>query len=54
MKKIQKYDVKVIASGGVASISDLQQLKNANLYGVIVGKALYENKFTLKEANELC
>lgn len=54
MEKIQKYNVKVIASGGVASISDLQKLKNANLRGVIVGKALYENKFTLKEANELC
>ena len=43
----------VIASGGVGSLDDiekLRQLKLPNLEGVIVGKALYEKKFTLKEA----
>lgn len=43
----------VIASGGVSSLADLQLLKNSAKYGVsgaITGKALYENRFTVKEA----
>jgi len=49
-------DIPVIASGGVGSISDLLSLikfENAGLFGVIVGKALYENKFTINEANNV-
>lgn len=43
----------LIASGGIGSLQDLQALRMAeipNLYGVIVGTALYEKKFTLSEA----
>ena len=40
----------VIASGGVSSAEDLIALKNAGLYGAILGKALYEEKITLKNA----
>ena len=40
----------VIASGGVASLEDIKSVKNAGLAGVIVGKALYENNFSLSEA----
>jgi phosphoribosylformimino-5-aminoimidazole carboxamide ribotide isomerase len=43
----------VIASGGVSNLEDiraLRALKLKNLEGVIVGKALYEKKFTLREA----
>ena len=39
----------LIASGGVSSIKDLEALANANTYGVIIGKAIYENAFSLKE-----
>ena len=49
-------DIPVIASGGIGSISDLLSLikfENFGLYGVIVGKALYENKFTINEANKV-
>ncbi len=49
-------DIPVIASGGVGSISDLLSLvkfENSGLSGVIVGKALYENKFTIYEANNV-
>ena len=49
-------DIPVIASGGVGSISDLLSLtkfETSGLYGVIVGKALYENKFTINEANNI-
>jgi phosphoribosylformimino-5-aminoimidazole carboxamide ribotide isomerase len=47
----QKY---VIASGGVSSLEDLIALKAKGIQGAIIGKALYENRFTLKEALELC
>lgn len=39
----------LIASGGVSSIKDLERLDGQNTYGVIIGKAIYENKFSLKE-----
>ncbi|MBM7652079.1 1-(5-phosphoribosyl)-5-[(5-phosphoribosylamino)methylideneamino]imidazole-4-carboxamide isomerase [Neobacillus cucumis] len=42
----------VIASGGVSSLADLQAIANKGINGAIVGKALYENRFTLKEALE--
>jgi phosphoribosylformimino-5-aminoimidazole carboxamide ribotide isomerase len=48
--------LKVTASGGVSSLEDLIQLKNASGSGidsVIVGKALYERRFTLGEALSL-
>ncbi|MEH7547237.1 MULTISPECIES: 1-(5-phosphoribosyl)-5-[(5-phosphoribosylamino)methylideneamino]imidazole-4-carboxamide isomerase [Bacillaceae] len=40
----------VIASGGVSSLADLQAIAKKGICGAIVGKALYENRFTLKEA----
>lgn len=43
-------NVEVIASGGVAQLDDLKQLANSQVSGVIVGKAIYENRFSLKEA----
>jgi phosphoribosylformimino-5-aminoimidazole carboxamide ribotide isomerase len=42
----------VIASGGVSSLADLQAVNSAAVEGAIVGKALYENRFTLKQAME--
>lgn len=41
--------VKLIASGGISSLKDLEQLKETNLYGAIIGKAIYEGKISLKE-----
>jgi phosphoribosylformimino-5-aminoimidazole carboxamide ribotide isomerase len=46
-------DAEVIYSGGVGSIDDLRALSELgleNLEGVIVGKALYEGRFTIAEA----
>jgi len=43
----------VIASGGIGSLLDIYKLKllaKQGLKGIIVGKALYEGRFTLKEA----
>ena len=45
---------KVIASGGVSCIKDVYRLKDLGCSGVIIGKALYEGKITLKELRELC
>ncbi len=42
--------LEVIASGGVGSLEDIRLVKAAGLPGVVVGKALYENKFSLSEA----
>lgn len=42
----------VIASGGVASLEDLRAVWEANLAGVIVGRALYDGRFTLTQALE--
>jgi phosphoribosylformimino-5-aminoimidazole carboxamide ribotide isomerase len=44
--------VKVIAAGGIGSLGDLVALKQVGVEGVVVGKALYEGRFTLKEAIE--
>jgi phosphoribosylformimino-5-aminoimidazole carboxamide ribotide isomerase len=40
----------VIASGGVASLQDVQQAYDAGLSGIIIGRALYEGKVDLREA----
>ncbi len=45
-----------IYSGGIASLDDLQALKElrlVNLAGIISGKALYEGRFTIAEAQEI-
>ncbi len=49
--------IDVIASGGVGTLKDLSELmalKQKNIVGVIIGKALYEEKFTLKDAIRVC
>ncbi|MGV3589216.1 MAG: 1-(5-phosphoribosyl)-5-[(5-phosphoribosylamino)methylideneamino]imidazole-4-carboxamide isomerase [Adhaeribacter sp.] len=40
---------KIIASGGVTTIQDLEELKAAGLFGAIIGKAIYEGTITLPE-----
>ena len=41
---------KIIAAGGIGSIGDLAALKQIGCSGAVIGKALYEGRFTLKEA----
>ena len=43
---------KIIASVGVSSIQDIKALTKTGVESVVVGKALYLEKFTLKEAME--
>lgn len=46
----QNCRVPIIASGGVGSLEDIEQLAWLPLQGIIVGRALYEGKFTLPQA----
>ena len=52
-KLLSLTKLNIIVSGGVADLKDLTKLKkikNKNLIGVISGKAIYEKKFSVKEA----
>ncbi len=42
-------DLQIIASGGVAEFDDIVKLNDMNIFGVIVGKAIYEGRVTLKQ-----
>jgi len=43
----------IISSGGVSSLDDLKNIKKCNPYGVILGKALYENLISIEEAKKI-
>lgn len=45
--------IKLIASGGVSTLADLLKLKETGCSGAIVGKAIYEQKISLKELTEI-
>ncbi len=47
-------EVSLIASGGVTTLKDLNRLEAIGCSGAIIGKALYENKITLKQIETLC
>ena len=50
---LKETNLKVIASGGISSLDDILKLKlleKLGVIGVIIGKALYECKFTLSQA----
>ncbi len=42
-------EVEIIASGGIATMDDILKLDEMGVPGVITGKAIYENRITLKE-----
>jgi phosphoribosylformimino-5-aminoimidazole carboxamide ribotide isomerase len=46
------HSLKLIASGGISCYDDLVVLKETGCYGAIVGKAIYEEKITLKQIEE--
>lgn len=45
--------VSIIASGGISTLEDIHLLKQSNLSGVIVGKAIYEGKVQINELAKL-
>jgi phosphoribosylformimino-5-aminoimidazole carboxamide ribotide isomerase len=46
----QYLGVEIIAAGGIGGLDDLRALKRVGVEGAVIGKALYEDRFTLKEA----
>ena len=50
---VRRSPVDVIASGGVGRLDDVKAVRDTGAAGLIVGRALYENRFTLEEALSL-
>lgn len=48
----QKFDMDIVASGGISDIDDIKALRQLGLYGAIIGKAYYTGAIDLKEALE--
>ena len=46
--------IHLIASGGIHTMHDLEQLKQLGCEGAIIGKAIYEGIISLKELSTLC
>ena len=53
-RKIMEQDseIHLIASGGISCMEDIDRLEDAQISGVIIGKAIYENRITLKELSK--
>jgi len=52
--ELQRLGARVVASGGVSKLDDLRAVRAAGLAGAIVGRAIYENRFTVAEALACC
>lgn len=51
---LQEAPVQLIASGGVTTMKDVELVEKIGCAGVIIGKAIYEGKITLKELSKKC
>ncbi len=49
----EKFNLEIVASGGVSDMSDIRTLAKSGVYGAIVGKAYYIGAISLKEAIEV-
>lgn len=49
---LEKVQVKLIASGGISKFEELPQLQALGCEGVIIGKAIYENRISLKQLEQ--
>ena len=47
--KEKSPDINLIASGGISSLKDIDEVINAGCSGVIIGKAIYEGNIKLSE-----
>lgn len=52
-KIIKNSSIPLIVGGGISNIEQIEKLKTMGVKGVIIGKALYENKLTLKEVQNV-
>ncbi len=44
--------IKLIASGGISSMADIEELAKYNIRSCVVGKAIYENRITIDEIKQ--
>ena len=44
----------VIASGGISSMQDVENLRESGVYGAVLGRSIYDGAIDLKEAVERC
>lgn len=51
---LKETKIKLIASGGITTIEDVQKLKSLGCECAIIGKAIYEGTINLKDLTELC
>jgi phosphoribosylformimino-5-aminoimidazole carboxamide ribotide isomerase len=51
---LDSVKINLIASGGISSLKDIEEVRKAGCEGVIIGKAVYEGRITLKELGKLC
>ena len=49
----KRFDMQIIASGGVSTIDDVKKLSNLNIYGAIIGKAYYTKAIDIADAIEV-
>ena len=49
----EKFDMQIVASGGVSSMADVRKLSELDIYGAIIGKAYYTGAIDLREAIEV-
>ena len=49
----RKFNINIIASGGVSSLDDIKALKKMGIYGAIIGKAYYIGAIKIDEAVEV-
>ncbi len=50
----EKYNMDIVASGGVSTLDDVRALRDMGLYGAILGRAIYTGGINLAEAIEVC
>lgn len=53
-KILENTNINLIASGGITSLRDIDDIRETGCEGAIIGKAVYEGKLKLKELGKLC
>ena len=56
LKLSESINIPIIASGGITTIDDIKKISgysNLGISGMIIGRALYENKINVTEAQKI-
>ena len=51
---IESVKFPVVASGGISSLDDIHLVRSTGAAGCIVGRALYDERFSLEDAIKVC